>query len=51
LLDGRYAIYPVPEFDDSFVEYLRYSGPDAYDAESLRALFGRYAEPGHRGTV
>jgi hypothetical protein len=43
LQDGQFAIYPVTELDEEFVACLRYAGPDTYDAESLRALFGRYA--------
>lgn len=36
------AIIPSAESTDRFTDYLQWSGPDAYDAESLRALFYEY---------
>lgn len=36
------AIVATAESIDQFTEYLRWSGPDLYDAESLRALFYEY---------
>lgn len=40
LQDGQFAIYPSQELDGKFIEYLRDAGPDTYDAENLRTLFG-----------
>jgi len=39
---GLPAITPTPETTDRFTDYLRGSGPDTFDAESLRALFYEY---------
>jgi hypothetical protein len=36
------AIIPPPESKDRFTDYLQWSGPDVYDAESLRGLFYEY---------
>lgn len=36
------AIYPAPETIDRFTDSLRWSGPDLFDAESLRSLFSEY---------
>ncbi len=36
------AIVPTPESTESFTDYLRWSGPETYDAESLRGLFYEY---------
>jgi hypothetical protein len=36
------AITPAPETTDRFTDCLRWSGPDMFDAESLRALFYDY---------
>jgi len=36
------AVTPTPESTDRFTDYLRWSGPDVYDAESLRGLFYEY---------
>ena len=36
------AITPAMETIDRFTGYLRWSGPDVYDAESLRGLFYEY---------
>jgi hypothetical protein len=39
---GLPAFTPAPETTDRFADYLRWSGPDAFDAESLRALLYEY---------
>lgn len=39
---GLPTITPAPETTDRFTDYLRWSGPDTFDAESLRALFYEY---------
>jgi hypothetical protein len=36
------AITPTSKTIDRFTDYLRWSGPDTFDAESLRALFYEY---------
>jgi hypothetical protein len=39
---GMFAITPHPNSTDQFINCLRWSGPDLFDAESLRALFYEY---------
>lgn len=39
---GMFAITPDPGLTDRFVDCLRWSGPELFDAESLRALFHEY---------
>ena len=36
------AIMPTPDSTELFTDHLRWSGPDQFDAESLRGLFYKY---------
>lgn len=42
LQEGLYALYPSPEYSNQLDEALRFAGPECWDAEPLRALFGHY---------
>ncbi len=43
LQEGRHPIVPDPRHNAALKQYLGWAGPADHDAESLRALFGRYA--------
>jgi hypothetical protein len=43
LQEGRHPLVPDPRHSATLQQCLQWAGPDLYDAESLRALFGRYA--------
>jgi hypothetical protein len=43
LQEGRHPIVPDPRDNVALKQYLQWAGPGHHDAESLRALFGRYA--------
>ena len=42
LQNALYALYPSPENHGRLMEALQAAGPDTWDAETLRALFGYY---------
>jgi hypothetical protein len=43
-LNGQWAIYPPPGDHDWLIDVLKGAGPDAYDAEGLRACIWNYSQ-------